>query len=105
MSEGMTADQLFDALADVHRRRLLLALIDHNPQDVSALPGVPWTVSESETVLTSKRHVHLPKLADYGLIEWDRDEQMVTKGPRFDEIEPILELLDDHHDDLPVRMV
>lgn len=105
MSEGTTADQLFDALADVHRRRLLLALVDHNPQDVSELPGVPWAVSESEAGLTSKRHVHLPKLADYGLIEWDKDEQLVVKGPRFEEIEPILELLDDHHDELPVRLM
>ncbi|AEH36310.1 DUF7344 domain-containing protein [Halopiger xanaduensis] len=105
MGEETTADRLFDALTDVHRRRLLFALIDHNPQDVSELPDVPWTLSESEAVLTSKHHVHLPKLADYGLIEWERDEQIVTKGPRFDEIEPILQLLDDHRDELPVRMV
>lgn len=45
-------------------------------------------------------HVHLPKLADAGYIEWDRDAHTVVKGPRFDEIRPLMTaiapLIDDH---------
>ncbi|WP_436927670.1 hypothetical protein [Halosimplex amylolyticum] len=47
------------------------------------------------------QHVHLPKLADYRFIEWNQGTHEVTKGPKFDEIRPLLELLDDREDELP----
>lgn len=93
------ADQVFDALTDGHRRRLLVALVDHNPQTTTEPARVPQE-SPAE-VQVRMHHVHLPKLADYGFVEWDRDERVVIKGPRFDEIEPVLELMVDHRDELP----
>ncbi|MGA9401220.1 hypothetical protein [Haladaptatus sp.] len=39
------------------------------------------------------QHVHLPKLEDYGYIDWNRISEQVTKGPQFDEIKPLLTLL------------
>ena len=51
--------------------------------------------------LIEMRHTHLPKLVEYGFVEWDRDTHEVVKGPEFDEIEPLLELLDEHDDELP----
>lgn len=47
------------------------------------------------------QHLHLPKLADYEFIEWNKDTHEVTKGPKFDEIRPLLELLATHEDELP----
>jgi hypothetical protein len=47
------------------------------------------------------RHVHLPKLVEYGFVVWDEDEHEVEKGPNFDEIRPVLELLNDHAEELP----
>ncbi len=47
------------------------------------------------------QHVHLPKLEEYGFIEWDRDSHEVRKGPKFNEIQPLLELLVSHSDELP----
>jgi predicted transcriptional regulator len=93
---------MVDALADVQRRKLLIALLEHNPQDDSAVV-IADSESESDAVerLVSMQHVHLPKLADYGFIEWDEDTHEVMKGPNFDEIRPLLELLDDHEDELP----
>lgn len=41
-------------------------------------------------------HNHLPKLERSGHIEWRRDADTVSKGPRFGEIEPFLELLVDY---------
>ncbi|WP_246983352.1 DUF7344 domain-containing protein [Halorientalis marina] len=93
---------MVDALADVQRRKLLVALLEHNPQDDSAVV-IADSESESDAVerLVSMQHVHLPKLTDYGFIEWDEDTHEVMKGPNFDEIRPLLELLDDHEDELP----
>ena len=95
-------DDALDALADVQRRKLLLSLLDHNPQD-----DTPVVIGDSESEiealesLTAMNHVHLPRLVEYGFIEWDRANNEVTKGPDFAEIRPLLELLDDHAEELP----
>jgi hypothetical protein len=97
-------DDMLDALADVQRRKLLVALIEHNPQD-DAPVVIAGSESESDAVerLLLMKHVHLPKLADYGLIEWNEDTHEVLKGPNFDEVRPLLELLDAHEDELPAN--
>ena len=92
------SDDLFDALADSQRRRILVELLDHNPQDASVVPETK-TTTERERDLLMSHHVHLPKLDDYGFIEWDRSDGVVTRGPRFDEIRPVLESIDDLEDE------
>lgn len=100
--ETIPFDNVFDALSHIQRRKLLMALAQHNPQDPS-----PVSVAEDETEaeaveqIINMRHIHLPKLEEYGFIEWDREAGEVTKGPKFEEIRPLLELLDDHQDELP----
>ena len=86
---GISFDEMVDAVADIQRRKLLVALLAHNPH------------SDALDRLVSMQQVHLPKLADYGFIEWDKGEHEVMKGPNFDEIRPLLELLNDHEDELP----
>ncbi|WP_265108877.1 DUF7344 domain-containing protein [Halosolutus halophilus] len=115
-------DDIFDALADRHRRRLLVGLLYDDPQYVAELSGVSREIADANEELLHRHlsssrkiagadeellrihHVHLPRLAAYGLIEWDRDGHVVTKGPRFDEVRPLLELLDGHRDDLPAEI-
>lgn len=99
--QGLLFDEMLDALADPQRRRLLSALTEHNPQDDA--PVVVDSGEEGDAVerLVTMNHVHLPKLVDYGLIEWDEDADEVSKGPNFDEIRPLIELLSDHDDELP----
>lgn len=46
-------------------------------------------------------HIHLPKLAAAGFIEWDREANKVEKGPQFEEIRPLLELMEEHRETLP----
>ena len=102
MLEEISFDDMVDALADVQRRKLLVALLEHNPQD-DAPVVIADSDSEADAVerLVTMQHVHLPKLADCGFIEWNEETHEVTKGPKFDEIRPLLELLDDHEDELP----
>lgn len=100
--ELITVDEVMDALADGQRRRLLVALLDHNPQDDSPVV-IANSDAEGDAVerLVTMDHVHLPKLAEYGFIDWDRQSNEVKKGRNFDEIRPLLELLDEHEDELP----
>lgn len=100
--ETVSFDEMLEALVHVQRRKLLVSLLDHNPQDDSpAVITDPETDPDSIERIIQMKHVHLPKLADKGLIEWNRQRNEVVKGPNFDEIRPLLELLDDHQDELP----
>jgi hypothetical protein len=56
---------------------------------------------EPEVLQTELVHVHLPKLADRGYISWNREENTISKGPNWDDIAPLLELIDTHRDELP----
>ena len=95
-------DDLLDALAHIQRRKLLVALLRHNPQnDESVVIDADESADEELQRLVGMTHVHLPKLEAYGFIEWDRDTNEVSKGPNFEEIRPLLGLLQRHDDELP----
>lgn len=95
-------DEVLDALSHFQRRKLLIALLDHNPQDDS-----PSVLADSEEDADDlEKHVamgdvHLPKLVEYGYINWNQDTHEVTQGPNFDEIQPLLELVVEYKDELP----
>jgi predicted transcriptional regulator len=98
---AVSFDDMLDVLIHIQRRKLLVALMDHNPQDDT--PVVVGSEEEATSLdqLVQMKHVHLPKMVEYGFIEWDRDSHEVSKGQNFAEIRPLLELLDDHQDELP----
>lgn len=100
--ENRSFDELLQVLSNFQRRKLLVALLEHNPQDDS--PQVVGESTEEAGALTrmiQMHHVHLPKLEEYGFIVWNRETNEVSKGPEFEEIRPLLELLRDHEDELP----
>ncbi len=98
----MLDDQL-SVLSNRHRRRLLVTLAQWTPQPDHLAPSRALAADggdEEQTDQTDQtdqtiamQHVHLSKLADHGFIDWDQDAQRVTKGPQFDEIEPLLTVL------------
>lgn len=91
-------------LANQYRRRLLIALLEHNPQadDDPQLPSdLDFGVEDVETLKIHMTHSHLPKLEEAGVIEWDQETNTIRKGARFNEIRPLLELMQNHADELP----
>lgn len=116
-------EDMFDALAASRRRKLLVELLIYNPQHVPELSGRSQEIADAHEGLLQQHlsgspgipgvdeellrlyHVHLPKLADYGFIEWERDAHVVAKGPRFDEMTPLLELLTDQQEDEAVVLL
>lgn len=97
-------DTVLDVLANQYRRRVLVALSEHNPQDDDD-PQIPSDTEladeELETLRIQMIHVHLPKLEESGFIEWERGTNSIRRGPQFDEIRPLLELMQNHADELP----
>jgi len=92
-------DDHFDALADEQRREVLLAILEQNPRDDRSVTAAV-RMNEERTRTTELHHVHLPKLEDYGLIDWDRERHEIVKGPLFDQIRPLLVLLEENQEQL-----
>lgn len=91
------------ALANPYRRQLLLALLDHNPQDDDDRDPLDIAAGdeEPEVLETELVHTHLPKLTDMGYITWDRTDNTISRGPEWEQIAPLLELINENRDELP----
>lgn len=98
----MSSEVLCELLADKRRRTILRCLLDHHApiqvheladECLSALEGVPSDSEESrDRLLTSIHHVHLPKLADAGVIEYWFELGLVHPQPGISEVEPLLQV-------------
>ncbi|KTG18023.1 DUF7344 domain-containing protein [Haloferax profundi] len=101
---GDSLSELFDALRHVYRRRILMTVAQQNSQDEDDITSESIADGNDdalEHLQLELYHIHLPKLADAGFIDWDRDSGVITRGPRFGEIEPLLRLMHNHQDELP----
>jgi|AntDeeMetagen285_2_1112576.scaffolds.fasta_scaffold11820_1 hypothetical protein len=116
----MHNDAAFEALADGQRRGLLIELLESGRYHVPELSSSSQEIAEAnqrflreylstdqesnagDKELIRMHVVHIPKLAGDRFIEWDRHDYVATKGPRFDELVPVLELVDELRDDRPV---
>lgn len=79
-----------------------MTLLEHNPEDEANIPeDLASSDEELDGLLIEMTHAHLPKMEELGVIEWDQEDNVVTKGPAFDELRPLLELIDKHQDELP----
>ena len=79
---------MFEAFARSERRQLL-ALLDHEADGHITLEQGEPTVTQ----WIGMYHSHLPKLERLGFIQWDRDVDVISPGPRFEEIRPLLTFL------------
>lgn len=95
-------DTQLAVVASAERRQILTALREKNPRQISEFAHVESSQLTDDTRLRL-HHVHLPKLEAHGFITWDPDSQTLTRGPQFDEIEPLLQVLHRNRDDLPVE--
>lgn len=91
-------DRWVNLLRVRHRRQILLEL--SAGQECHETDLVMRGNEESE-VTSDLTETHLPMLEEEGIIEWDRETGTISKGPNFEEIEPLLRLMREHADDLP----
>ena len=96
---------IYEALVHPYRRRLLLAMLradDHGvayPNPLEFAPVVRGEPGRSRRIAMA--HTHLPKLDDMGIVEWDREAEELSKGPTWDELEPLLRWMAENRDELP----
>lgn len=96
---------MYEALVHPYRRRLLVAMLKADRHGVAypnplefapVMGGDPGKSRRLEMV-----HTHLPKLDDMGIVRWDRSTEELSKGPKWDEIEPLLRWMEANRDELP----
>ena len=82
------------------RARVLRALLDESTLSADPILRKEETLGSDEylTILYELHHVLLPELADTRLIEFDRFEDEIRRGRRFDEVCRFLEQIADDHD-------
>lgn len=98
----MDLSSFLDLLASPYRRRLLMTLLDHNPEDEASIPlDLASSDEELDELLIQMTQIHLPEMEKLGVVQWDRENNFVTKGPAFDELRPVLELIERNPDELP----
>ncbi|MFB6311161.1 MAG: hypothetical protein ABEH64_08265 [Salinirussus sp.] len=105
-SEQLTADTAFDLLSNARRRYVLCYLQNRGEATVRALSRYtaawendidPAAVSaqQRKRAYTALHQTHLPRLDEYGVIEYDRDGGRVEPAPRLALFEEYLTPPDD----------
>jgi len=96
-------NRVFNALSVEPRRRLVASLLEHSSEDAVALPNGATPVSSVgvEELEVSLAHVHLPMLAESGYVRWEADPFQASRGPRFEEVAAVLEVLGSDTQTLP----
>jgi len=96
---------IYEALVHPYRRRLLLAMLKADRNDVAYPNPLEFAPVAQGDPGKSRRiamtHNHLPKLDDMGIVRWDREAEELSKGPEWDELEPLLRWMEEHRDELP----
>lgn len=106
-SDDLSINVVFDLLAN-QRRRVVLACLEDNTQSIALTElAEEVAVRENEeplteipketvpTIATSLYHIHLPKLADAGAVEYDQDRDLVRISKITDQVEQVLSLATD----------
>lgn len=89
--DDSSLDDLFRALQNPIRRRLLCALLDHHPEDTFRVPeDVPPGEEDPERLAILLVHQHLPMLETAGLIHWDRETNEIQMSGEFTQVRNIL---------------
>ncbi|WP_147299500.1 MULTISPECIES: hypothetical protein [unclassified Haloferax] len=104
MEDGATAlsfDTQLAAIQHVERRLLLLTLLRAGPDSTAFDADHTPPGTDVRELKLQMYHVHLPKLERMGLIEPNGNWYDIRRGPRFDDIEPLLRVIDDHRKKLP----
>lgn len=96
-------DRLFDVLSQANRRHILSLVGETDRRDGEGLVLGDLVADDggSERRTLELVHVNLPKLEDAGYVTWDREGNSIRRGPRFEEVASVVELMQNHQESLP----
>ena len=85
-------NDVFDLLSHEYCRRVLALLADPDPQAARNLSS-DWVVDEvddRDLVEMGRYYNCLSRLAEMGVIQWDRETDTIARGPCFDDLAQLL---------------
>lgn len=105
--ERLSVDTVFDLLSNARRRAVLRSLSTTRETTLRALSeriaaaenGVDpeaLTAAQRKRVAIGLYQSHLPKLARAGVVAYDRDRGTVARTPSAAQLDPFLDLANDH---------
>lgn len=101
-------DQVFRAVSAEPRRQVIGSLLDAPADEAVLLPesaDSDHVQKSPEELRIDLYHRHLPLLADLGFIEWETDPLVAVRGPRFDEVAAVFEVLSSSATELPESLI
>lgn len=95
-------NDVFGALRHHTRRHVLKAVARTNQRrsDELAVEELGAASDDVELVQSALYHHHLPRLGAAGFVEWDAEKGTVTRGPRFEAIQPLVRFIEAHEEAL-----
>jgi GAF domain-containing protein len=91
-------DSMMKALTSSTRRAILMTLL--RTTTGTTIASLEQQL-DCETSQMQLYHVHLPKLADFEYINWDREADTISRGPKFSEVKPLVQLLKEYEAAFP----
>jgi len=93
VGEECCNDERIERVLSAQQWRVVRALLDENAMSADPILRREETFDSEEyiTICYELHHVLLPELVDIGLIEFDRVEDQVRRGRRFDDVHRFLE--------------
>ena len=88
-------DRSYDLLSHAYRRQILYALREDGTATTGELADAVLTAGLADArdrTLAGLIHTHLPKLDDHGIVEYDRDDGVVSLADGVSRLEPFLEV-------------
>ena len=100
VKETYSKDDRIEPVLEAQKRRILDALLDKRTMAADPILCEGRTLDSAEylTICYELHHILLPELADMRLVEFDRDEDEVRRGQRFDEVRQCFEQIADDRD-------
>ncbi|GAA0238681.1 hypothetical protein GCM10009000_062820 [Halobacterium noricense] len=94
---------MLDILSHPDRRRILLLIKKQKSYGKDEFAIKEFDAIDNKQLTPELYHNHLPKLANVGYIEWNKDANMIRIGPNFEEITPLLRFIHDYQKESPEK--
>lgn len=91
----------FEVLSNPLRRRVLTRINEPGDRAEVTLEAFAEPSEDRARIRSTLHHLHLPKLEQHGFVDWDRETGTITRGPNYDEIQPVVSLLETNREELP----
>lgn len=101
----LSAAEIFEILSNNRRIRVLELLDDEHGDSLRDLTdmmvtnkhGIGYDSQQRKRIYVSLYQCHIPKLDDYGVVNYDRETAHITPGPEFDTVRDTLKAVSETH--------